>query len=187
MVEVHIRGLLQPSDQLQASAALPPGRESSVLIEWAAEALSPTWRSEDPLACRDSNSDPSVVEHVASSYTDCAAVVPVRKAHDHVSSVYDGVAVGVSFCWRGWVHAPRIGHCSRHDFISRSLGRLCVPCSGGEEGGLVALLPSVGKYVRRSGAHFMLFVESDRKPTAIHKRVWAIVLGRNVCSVMIRG
>jgi hypothetical protein len=59
-----------------ATTALPPRKEpplpSGYEAGWASEPIWTTWRSEDFLPYRDSNSDTSVVQPVASRYIDCA-------------------------------------------------------------------------------------------------------------------
>jgi hypothetical protein len=64
------------SGQLEASAALLPGKEPSVPIAWnagwAREPVWTTWRRENSWPYRDSNCDLSVVQPVASRYTDWA-------------------------------------------------------------------------------------------------------------------
>jgi hypothetical protein len=71
--------------QLHAPAALPPGKEPPVPIEyeigWTREPVWTTWRIENSWPYRDSNSEPSVVQPVASRYTDYA--IPVWSA-EHV-------------------------------------------------------------------------------------------------------
>jgi hypothetical protein len=66
------------SGQLHAPVALPPGKESPVPIGyeagWAPEPVCTTWRRENSLTYRGSNSDPSVVQPVASRYTDYASL-----------------------------------------------------------------------------------------------------------------
>jgi hypothetical protein len=52
---------------------MPIGKESG----WAPEAVSTTWRRERSFPYRDSNSNPSVVQPVASRYTECAITVPL--------------------------------------------------------------------------------------------------------------
>jgi hypothetical protein len=62
------------SGQLHAPGALPLGKETRVTIVneagWAPEPVWTTWRRENSLSYRDSNSVPSVVQPVASRYTD---------------------------------------------------------------------------------------------------------------------
>jgi hypothetical protein len=57
-------------------AALTPGIEPPVPTGkeagWAPEPVRATWRRVNSCPSRDSNSDPSVVQPVASRYTDCA-------------------------------------------------------------------------------------------------------------------
>jgi hypothetical protein len=60
---------------LHAPAALPPENELQVPIgqeaEWAPERVWTTWRREKSYPYRDSNSDTSAVQPVASRYTEC--------------------------------------------------------------------------------------------------------------------
>jgi hypothetical protein len=60
------------SGQLHVPAALPGEEEPPVPIGyeagWAPEPVRATWRTENSWPCRDSNSDPSVVQPVASRY-----------------------------------------------------------------------------------------------------------------------
>jgi hypothetical protein len=67
---------MEVSGQLHAPAALPPGKEPHLPVEqeagWAPEPVWATWRSENDCFHRDSNSDRSVVQPEAISYTDCA-------------------------------------------------------------------------------------------------------------------
>jgi hypothetical protein len=62
------------SGQLHAPVALSPGKEPPVPIGeevgWTPAPVWKTWRSEKSSHYRDSNSDPSVVQLVASRYTD---------------------------------------------------------------------------------------------------------------------
>jgi hypothetical protein len=64
------------SGQLHAPAALPPGKEPPLSIGqkagWAPEPVWTTWRRENSWPYRDSNSDHSEVQPVASRYTDYA-------------------------------------------------------------------------------------------------------------------
>jgi hypothetical protein len=64
------------SGQLHAPAALPPGKEPPVPTAyeagWVPEAVWTMWRTENSWPYRDSNSYPSVVQLVASRYTDYA-------------------------------------------------------------------------------------------------------------------
>jgi hypothetical protein len=67
---------LEVSGKLHALAALPSGKEPQVPIGyevgWTPEAVWTIWRRENSLPYRDSNSDPLVVQPVASRYTDYA-------------------------------------------------------------------------------------------------------------------
>jgi hypothetical protein len=70
------RHWLEVSGQLHAQAALPPGKEPSVPIgeevRWTSEPVWTIWKRENSWPYRDSNSDLSVVQPVASRYTDYA-------------------------------------------------------------------------------------------------------------------
>jgi hypothetical protein len=70
--------------QLHAPAALSPGKEPSVPIGqtagWVPEPVWKTWRREKSCPYRDSKSDPSVVQPVASHYT--AAYLPRCEVKD---------------------------------------------------------------------------------------------------------
>jgi hypothetical protein len=61
---------MEVSGQLHAPAALPPGKEPSVPIEyevgWTPDPVLTTWGSEN--SCSHSHSDPLVVQPVASRY-----------------------------------------------------------------------------------------------------------------------
>jgi hypothetical protein len=65
-------------DQFHAPATLPQGIEHPVPIgqeaEWAPKPAWTIWRSENILTHRHSNPDPSIVQPLASRYTDCATV-----------------------------------------------------------------------------------------------------------------
>jgi hypothetical protein len=67
---------MEVSGQVHASAALLPGNEPPEPIEyeagWSPEPVWTTWREGKPCPYRDLNSDPSVVQPVASRCTDCA-------------------------------------------------------------------------------------------------------------------
>jgi hypothetical protein len=73
-VNVQIHVFLTLSGQLHAPSALPRGKEPPVLIGqeagWDPERAWTTWRVEKCYPYRDSNSDPSAVQPVASRYTD---------------------------------------------------------------------------------------------------------------------
>jgi hypothetical protein len=64
------------SGQLHTPAALPPGKETLITVEykvgWTAGPVWITWRSKNSCPYRDSNCNPLVVQPVASRYTDCA-------------------------------------------------------------------------------------------------------------------
>jgi hypothetical protein len=72
---------MEVSGQLHAPAALPPVKELPVLIGQETgrtpELVWTTWRRENSWLYRDSKSDPSVVQPVASRYTDCAIPAPI--------------------------------------------------------------------------------------------------------------
>jgi hypothetical protein len=67
---------MKVNGQLHALSALHPGKEPPVLTGkeagWDTELVWTTWKRENSLPYRDSNFDPSVVQPVASRYTDCA-------------------------------------------------------------------------------------------------------------------
>jgi hypothetical protein len=71
---------LEASGQLHAPAALTPGKEPPVPIGEEVglipEPVWTTWRRENSWFYRESNSGPSVVQPVASHYTDCAIPGP---------------------------------------------------------------------------------------------------------------
>jgi hypothetical protein len=73
------------SGQLHAPAALPPGKETLVLIGqeagWAPESVWMTWWSENSFLHQNSNSDLSVVQPVASHYTDWAILAQEWISH----------------------------------------------------------------------------------------------------------
>jgi hypothetical protein len=73
--------MLEVSGQLHAPAALPQGKEPSVPIGqevgWAPEPVLTTWRKENSWPYRDSNSNPSVAQLVASLYTVYAISAPL--------------------------------------------------------------------------------------------------------------
>jgi hypothetical protein len=80
-VDVYTRSILswprhklEVSGQLHAPAALSPGKEPPVPIGPQSRSGR---RREKFLPYRDSNSNPSVVQPVASRYTDCAIPAPV--------------------------------------------------------------------------------------------------------------
>jgi hypothetical protein len=64
------------SGRLHGPAALTPGKETTLHIGceagWTPESVHTMWRRENSWLFRDSNSDPSVVQPIVSSYTDCA-------------------------------------------------------------------------------------------------------------------
>jgi hypothetical protein len=74
------RHYLEVSGQLHAPAALPPRKEPPVPIGeevgWTSEPVWKSWRRENSWPHRDSNSDFSVVQPVASRYTDYAIPAP---------------------------------------------------------------------------------------------------------------
>jgi hypothetical protein len=65
---------MELSGQLHAPAALPPGKEPVIRIGyevgWTPEPVWTTWGSKNSYPHRDLNSDPSVVQPLASRYTD---------------------------------------------------------------------------------------------------------------------
>jgi hypothetical protein len=63
------------SGQLHTAAALPPGEE----IVWTPDPIWTTWSRENSWLHRDSNSDPSVIQPVASRYTDHAIPAPITE------------------------------------------------------------------------------------------------------------
>jgi hypothetical protein len=70
----------------ESSASCPgrfiPGKSVPVthwIDGWAPEPVWTTWKGYKPCPYRDSNSDPSAVQSVASSYTDCAIPAPTRE------------------------------------------------------------------------------------------------------------
>jgi hypothetical protein len=70
---------LEVSGQLHALATLPPGKEPPVLLgQEAGWTLKPVWtcRRENSWPYRDSNSNPSVIQPVASCYTNYAILAP---------------------------------------------------------------------------------------------------------------
>jgi hypothetical protein len=71
---------MEVSGQLHAPAALPPGKESPVPsgeeAGWATELVWITLRREKSGPYRDSNSDPSIIQPVASRYTDYVIPAP---------------------------------------------------------------------------------------------------------------
>jgi hypothetical protein len=74
---------MEVSGQLHASADLPPGKEPPVPIRyetgWAPDQVWTTWRRENSWPYRDSNTDPSAVQPVASLCTDWA--IPDGSVH----------------------------------------------------------------------------------------------------------
>jgi hypothetical protein len=73
------RHYLEVSDKLHAPTALPSGERAPAIREetmWAPEPIWKTWIGEKSGSYRDSNSEPSAVQPVASRYTDCA--IPVQ-------------------------------------------------------------------------------------------------------------
>jgi hypothetical protein len=80
------------SGQLRAPAALPPGEETPVPIEEEAgctpDPVWTTWRRENSWPYRDLNSDPSVVQPVASRYTDYAMPAPMHNGNSDINDVY---------------------------------------------------------------------------------------------------
>jgi hypothetical protein len=74
------RHYLEGSGQFHAPTALPQGKKPPVPIgyevAWTPEAIRTTGRSENSYPHQDLNSDPSVVQPVASRYTDYAIPAP---------------------------------------------------------------------------------------------------------------
>jgi hypothetical protein len=66
------------SGQLHVPVALPPGKTVPIRQEagWASEPVWTTGKGENSWPYRDSNFDPSVVQPVASRYTDCIIAAP---------------------------------------------------------------------------------------------------------------
>jgi hypothetical protein len=64
------------SGQLDAQAALPPGKEPPVPsgqeVGWTSEPVWTIWRSENSYPRRDLNPDPSIAQPVASRYSEYA-------------------------------------------------------------------------------------------------------------------
>jgi hypothetical protein len=70
---------MEVSGQLHAPAAFHPWKDPQVPIGqevgWTSEPVWTIWRRKNSWPYRDSNSDPSVVQPVASRYTNYASVV----------------------------------------------------------------------------------------------------------------
>jgi hypothetical protein len=79
------------SGQLHVPAALPSGKEPAVPIGqevgWTPQPIWTTWRRENSCPYRDSNSDHSVVQHVASHYTDYAILAPNRQVDKFIVEI----------------------------------------------------------------------------------------------------
>jgi hypothetical protein len=84
--------------QFHAPAALPSWKEPPVPIGkeagWAPEPVWATWRRENSGSYRDSKSDPSAVQPVASCYTDCALPAPHKLFLFHVDPNATEINVG---------------------------------------------------------------------------------------------
>jgi hypothetical protein len=78
------------SGQLHTPASLPPGKEAPVPIGeeagWASEPVRTTWRRKNSWPYRDSNSDPSVIQPVASCYTDYAIPAPLYTIYVRINT-----------------------------------------------------------------------------------------------------
>jgi hypothetical protein len=76
---------MEVSGQFHVPAASPPRKEPPVPIGqeagWTPEPVWTTWRRENSCPHRDSNSDRSVVQPVASRYTDWAIPTPIVTYH----------------------------------------------------------------------------------------------------------
>jgi hypothetical protein len=72
------RHYLEVSGQFQVSAVLLLEKEPPVSVgyefRWTPEPVSTIWESENSSPCRDSSSDPSIVQPIGSPYTDYATV-----------------------------------------------------------------------------------------------------------------
>jgi hypothetical protein len=76
------RHSLEVSGQLHVPAALPPGKKPPVPVGqvagWGPAPVWTTWRRENSWLYRDSNSDPSVFQPVASRYTEFSIPAPYQ-------------------------------------------------------------------------------------------------------------
>jgi hypothetical protein len=79
------RQYLEVSGQLHSPTTLPPGKEPSVPIGyefgWTPQSVWTTWRRENSWPYGDSNSNPSVVQPIASCYTGYALL-----AHNNINN-----------------------------------------------------------------------------------------------------
>jgi hypothetical protein len=86
------RHYLEMSSQLHAPAALPPGKSSRYplyrRLGGPPEPVWTTWRSNNSLPYRDSNHNLSVVQPVASRYTDCAIPAHVSQVAEPAKTRY---------------------------------------------------------------------------------------------------
>jgi hypothetical protein len=88
---------------LETEPPVPIGQETG----WAQEPVCATWKKENSWYHRDSNSDPSVVQPVASRYTDCAIPASALDVGRRIILKIDIRGVG----WGGmdWIDRLRVG------------------------------------------------------------------------------